>query len=122
MTRSRTIPKAAWQPFFDGLSAVAVGKRAEIEVASLDIGDQIVAEWLPLLGMTYDPRDDLLDIAVAGLNHRIRRPRQIVTEEGDDGVELIAVISEDDTQQVVRLKEPLMLSPKRVPDRAQTTV
>jgi Family of unknown function (DUF5335) len=113
MTKSRTIPKAAWQPFFDSLSAVVVGKRAEIEVASLDIGDQIVAEWLPLLGMTYDPGDDLLDIAVTGLNHLIRRPRQIVTEEGDDGVELIAVISEDDTQQVVRLKEPLMLSPKR---------
>jgi hypothetical protein len=40
-----------------------VGKRAKVEAASLDLGDQIVAEWVPLLGVTYDARDDLLDVA-----------------------------------------------------------
>ncbi len=113
MTKSLTVPKKDWRTFFESLSAVSVGKRVEIEAASLDIGDQIVAEWLPLLGMTYDSRDDLLDIALPGLNHLIRRPQQILIEESENGVELIAVISEDETQQVLRLKEPLLL-PARV--------
>jgi len=109
MTTSRRIPKAAWRTYFDSLSGALVGKRAEIEAASLDIGDQIVAEWLPLIGITYDSRDDLLDVAVAGLNHLIREPQQVLIEEGDAGVEIIAVIAADGSQQVVRLKEPLML-------------
>jgi hypothetical protein len=36
------------------LSQGLVGAQAEIEVASLDLGDQIEAEWLPLLGITYE--------------------------------------------------------------------
>ena len=42
-------------------------RRAEIEVASLDLGDQIEAEWLPLLGITYDDKDDVLEIALEEL-------------------------------------------------------
>jgi hypothetical protein len=37
---------------------------AEIEVASLDLGDQIQAEWLPLIGITYDPNDDVVEVAL----------------------------------------------------------
>jgi hypothetical protein len=109
MTTSRTIPKAAWRTFFDSMSGALLGKRAEIEAASLDIGDQIVAEWVPLLGITYDLRNDLLDVAVGGLNHLIRHPQQVLIEEGENGVEIIAVVAADGSQQVVRLKQPLML-------------
>jgi len=55
------VPKAEWRAFFDRMSKALTGKRAEIEVASLDLGDQITAEWLPLIGITYDLHDDLLD-------------------------------------------------------------
>jgi len=109
MTTSRTIPKAAWRTFFDSMSGGLVGKRAELEAASLDIGDQIVAEWVPLLGITYDSRNDLLDVAVGGFNHLIRHPQQVLIEEAENGVEIIAVVAADGSQQVVRLKEPLML-------------
>jgi len=106
---SRTIARTEWRGFFDHLSDAVVGKRAEIEVASLDLGDQIVAEWMPLLGITYDARDDLLDVALSGLNHLIRRPREIYVQEGPRGVETVAVLSEDGVKQVLRLKDPLML-------------
>ena len=32
------------------MSKALLGKRAEIEVASLDLGDQIAVEWIPMLG------------------------------------------------------------------------
>ena len=38
------------------MSKALLGKWAEIEVASLDLEDQIVAEWVPLLGITYEVR------------------------------------------------------------------
>lgn len=106
---SRTIPQPEWRAFFDGMADVLVGKRAEVEAASLDLGDQIVAEWLPLLGVTYDAQDDLLDVAMSGLNHLIRRPRDIYVQEGPKGVETVAVVSADGMKQILHLRDPLML-------------
>jgi Family of unknown function (DUF5335) len=83
---SRTIPQPEWRAFFDSMADALVGKRAEVEVASLDLGDQIVAEWVPLLGVTYDAQDDLLDVALSGLNHLIRRPKELYIQEGPQGI------------------------------------
>ena len=71
------IDKGDWRAFFDWLSQSLLGARAEIEVASLDLGDQIEAEWLPLLGITYDDKDDLLEVALDGLDHLIYGPREV---------------------------------------------
>ena len=57
-------------------------KAAEIEVASLSLGDQVEAEWLPLHGITYDPNDDLVEVALEGLDHMIRKPREIYPRTG----------------------------------------
>ena len=48
----RSVPRAEWRTFFDHVSASLLGKRAEIEVAALDLGDQVIAEWLPVLGIS----------------------------------------------------------------------
>lgn len=105
------VPQSEWQAFFDRMSGALLGKWAEIEVAALDLGDQIIAEWVPLLGITYDARDDLLDVALDRTNHLIRHPREILVEESAAGLASVAVIDEDDVRQVVRFKEPLMLPP-----------
>ena len=81
MAQMLSVPKSQWRPFFDRVSKEVVGKRAEIEVASLELGDQIVAEWVPLLGITYDAKNDLLDIALDTINHLILHPRDIVVDE-----------------------------------------
>ena len=105
-----SVPKAEWGPFFDRMSKGLLGKLAEIEVASLDLGDQIEAEWLPMIGITYDSADDLLDVALDRVDHLIHHPREIVVEEAPEGLVSVAVVDADGTRQIVRLKEPLMLS------------
>lgn len=111
MSQLQIVPQSEWRPFFDRMSKALLGKRAEIEVASLDLGDQIVAEWVPMLGITYDSGDDLLDVALDRANHLIRHPREILVEEGQTGLESVAVVDGDGTRQIVRLREPLMLPP-----------
>src|SRR5262245_9350146 len=110
MSNLRTVPKSEWRAFFDVMSAALVGKQAEIEVASLDVGDEIVTEWIALLGVTYDSHDDLLDVALDRLDHLIRSPREILVEEGPTGIASIAVLTEDGTKQVLRLRDSLRLS------------
>jgi hypothetical protein len=62
------LEKSQWRGYFDRVSNALVSKRAEIEVASLKLGDRIEAEWLPLLGISYDPKNDVIDIALEGKN------------------------------------------------------
>jgi hypothetical protein len=106
-----TIPREQWRTFFDRMSKGLLGKQAEVEVASLDLGDQITAEWIPLLGITYDSRDDLIDVAFDRANHLIRHPSQIVVDETTEGLASVAVVDAEGVRQIVRLKDPFRLPP-----------
>ena len=113
--RTRTLEKSEWKSYGDGVSGLLAGKRAEISVNALGIGSQIQAEWAPLLGVTYDPKDDLFEIALDGLDHLIRQPRRISVLEGPHGLESIEIVDAEGNQHVVTLREPLALpSPDRV--------
>jgi hypothetical protein len=92
---AQKIEKPEWQAFFDTLSKGLVGMRAEIEVASLALGDQIVAKWLPLLGITYDPKGDLLEIALDGLDHMIRKPREVYADSANGALLNLEIIDAD---------------------------
>jgi len=109
MTTLRTVPQAEWRSFFDRMSKALPGKLAEIEVASLDLGDQIVAEWVPLLGVTYDSKDDLVDVALDRLDHLIRHPKEITASETEDGVASFAIVDAENARQEVKFRLPLML-------------
>lgn len=106
---NRNIPESEWRSFFDRMSKALLGKWAEIEVAQLDLGDQIVAEWIPLLGVTYDSKDQLLDVALDRLDHLIRQPKEIIVDETANGLASVAVVDGNGARQVVKFKAPLML-------------
>jgi hypothetical protein len=103
------LEKSIWQPYFDAVSKVLSGKRAEIEVAALDLGDQIEADWLPLLGITYDPKDDLIEVALEGVGHLIPRPREVWVETEGLDLSSIEVIDSNGVRQIVMLRDALML-------------
>jgi hypothetical protein len=111
MATWRDLPKTEWRGFFDRMSKSLLGKWAEIEVASLDLGDQIVDEWVPMLGITYDSRDDLLDVGLDRGNRLIRNPCTIDVEDGAGGLAAVAVIDAEGARHVIRMKEPLALPP-----------
>ena len=83
---NRKIDKTEWKQFFDFLSKQVEGTRAEIEIASLTLGDQIEAEWLPVIGLVYDHKDNSVEIALEAskrdvVDHIIRKPREIYFAE-----------------------------------------
>ena len=103
--------KSEWQPYFDNVSKALAGEQAEIEVSSLELGNQIEAKWLPLLGITYDPKSDVVEVLVEGLDHLIHHPQTVYIEHNGGGLSSMEVIDDSDTRQIVRLRSPLMLSP-----------
>src|SRR5258708_38327597 len=96
------------------MSRILVGKRAEIEVASLSLGDQIEAEWLPLIGIVYDPKNDLVEIALEDVDHMIRHPQELVAVFGLAGLDSLAITDADGTRQGVKFSD-LLLLPKPIP-------
>ena len=113
---AKQFEKSQWRTYFDRMSKALVGKRAEIEVASLKLGDQIEAEWLPLLGISYDPKDDIIEIALEGVDHLIPKPREVYVEENGLELSSLEVIDAEGTHQIIVLKDPMML-----PAPAQST-
>jgi hypothetical protein len=109
----RRLEKREWRPFLDGMSKILDTAVAEVEVASLNLGDQTEAEWVPLNGITYDPRDDIVEIALDGVDHMIRKPREIYVDNGAAGLTSIEIVNADGIKEIVKLKDRLMLPPAR---------
>jgi hypothetical protein len=109
--QTRKLEKTEWGPYADRVSRALIGKQAQVEVVGLELGDQVEAEWLPLLGITYDHKDDVFEIALEGLDHLIHHPREVYVAEGPTGVSSLEVVDAEGTRQIVRLKDPLALPP-----------
>jgi hypothetical protein len=112
---NRKVDKAEWKQFFDVLSKQVEGTHAAIEVASLKLGDQIEAEWLPLIGLVYDHKDNSVEIALEVskldvVDHIIREPREIYFAEDGRQFMGLDIIDLEGTHHIVKLKDPLMLS------------
>jgi hypothetical protein len=107
---ARSLSKTEWQGYFDLMSKGLLGKQAEVEIGGLVLGDHVLAKWLPLLGITYDPKGDLVEIALEGVDHLIRHPQEIFVEDGPEGLRTMEIIGADQYRQIIKLREPLMLT------------
>jgi len=106
---SMKIGQDAWKPYFDEMNKHLEGKQAFVEIASLALGDQVQAEWAPLLGIAYDARDNQIEILLEGVDHAIPNPKNVYVGYGDQGLEAIEIVDADDTQRIIRLRMPLTL-------------
>jgi hypothetical protein len=103
------LEKREWHPYFDRVSKTLDGKRAEIEIDALNVGAQVEAEWLPLLGITYDQKDDIVEIIVEGLDHLVHKPKEVFVTQDGTLLSSMEVIDDSDYRHIVRLRDPLML-------------
>jgi hypothetical protein len=108
---TRALVRAEWRGYCDRISRAVAGKRVELDVASLELGDHVEARWLPLLGVVFDARGDVLEVALEGVGHSIVGPRKILLEETERGLVAIEIVGADDTVETVRFREPLRVEP-----------
>ncbi len=108
---TRQIERNDLKSYLDGFSTIMPTELVEIEVAALDIGDQIEAEWAPLSGITYDPKDDVVvvDIDDGAVEHMIRSPQEFIVDEDDNGIHSFSVRDADGRLHIIKLKAPKAL-------------
>lgn len=105
----RKLDKSTWASALDVMSQIAVGKRAEIEIASAQLGTHIEAQWLPLLGITYDAKNDVVAVALDDLDHVVHAPREMYVDDNTLWLSSLEIIDNDGVEHIIKLRDPLML-------------
>jgi hypothetical protein len=103
------LAKSSWKAYFDRVAKVLGTKLVELEVTSLRLGDQVEVDWVPLIGLTYDPKNDVLSLVVEGIEHNIQHPQQIHVEQDVETLHSIEIKDASGEQHILLLKDPLRL-------------
>jgi hypothetical protein len=106
---ARKMERGEWQAYLDRVSKGLGAQQAEIEVDSLDLGSQVEHDWAPVTGISYDPKDDLVEVIVDDLDHMIAKPREIWVEEVAGALGNVDVIDAEGRHHLVRFRAPLAL-------------
>jgi|SRR5215469_9736894 len=117
----RRLERADWIAFCAYASRGLIGRHTNIEVASREIGTRLEARRLPLFGMAYDPKNDVLELFVGQRRHLIWGPREFYVDEAPLGLVCMEIINAEDVREIVTLREPPMLpDPAAVSGRVVT--
>lgn len=103
------LERALWRPYLDEFSKKLSGEEAEVRVAGMKLGSQVEAEWVPLRGITYDHKDDILMISLEGLEHIIHNPKTIYVDTGNGVLTSLEAADADGVRCVIQLRKPLAL-------------
>jgi hypothetical protein len=125
---TRRVPNDQLEAYFDRFTKHFLLREStnavDVEVLSQDWGDQFAAEGAHLYGITYDPKDNAIEFAIEGGDHRVTKPREVWTAEEFDGfVKAIEVVRDDGTREVARVNRmgvaPASSAPTEQPRRTQ---
>ncbi len=109
MAVTKQLPRAQWKEYFDNFTKAFLEdlnpEDAVVEIVDPKLGDQFESSHARVLGVTYDPKDNVFEVALEGVDHLIYQPKEIWVVEEDNGfVSTIEVVRDDGTKEVIRLQ------------------
>jgi hypothetical protein len=100
---TRKLDEQEWHKYFDESARALRGLKATVEVVAADVGAQFVAEGLGIVGITYDQKDKLLEVALEGMDHLIRHPQEIYVDETPHGLAVVEATDADGRKHIVQI-------------------
>jgi hypothetical protein len=109
MPTTRELPRAEWKGYFDRFTRAHLegggSEAATVEVISPTLGDQFEVSAVRLLGLTYDPKSEALEVLLDGVDHLIFQPKGIWLLEGEPGfIATLEVVHPDDTREIIYVR------------------
>jgi hypothetical protein len=104
-----TLDRDQWRSTLDGWTSDHVGDEVTIEVLDPSVGHQYEAEKLPFSYLNYDPKDDVVIIAVGGdsprfpvpLRHMVPHPAEVDVATEDVPEPAVRIVDRDGTTTLV---------------------
>lgn len=114
----RKLERSEWDGLCLRMTRYCSGMQAMVEVMSVEFGCQVEVHRSPMFGMSYDPRNDVLELLIGDLDHLIRAPRELYFDDSPLGRIALQIVGADGVRQIVTLQYPPMLpSPDRDANR-----
>ncbi len=109
------IPREAWARFLDDLSKRRFEWKTKLEVMNGDLGDQILSDGLPLMGITLEEgrSGPVVEIALAKdadhhQTHNIFKVKSVeLLPNLEDAGGILSIEEEDGTRTLIRIIEPM---------------
>ena len=109
MSDTSTTDRKAWVEQLDRLTKERAGQQVTIEILDPTYGDQPGAERLPFAYASYDPKDDVVVVAVGGgnsakypvvLRHMVWHPTEL---DVDNDAGAVRIVDADGTTTITIL-------------------
>lgn len=109
MAVTKQLPREQWKEYFDNFTKAFLEdlnpEDAVVEIVNPKLGDQFESDYARVIGVSYDPKDNVFEVALEGVDHLVYHPKEIWVVEEDNGfVSTIEVVREDDTKEIIRLQ------------------
>jgi hypothetical protein len=116
---TRQIPRGEWKPFLERFTREHLREpphTTTVEVLSPAMGDQLEARNQRLLGLNYDPKSDVLEVLLEGIDHLVFRPVELwVIESEDRFLSTLELVRPDGTRELLHLHRGGSPAPLRHP-------
>jgi hypothetical protein len=77
---------------------------ADVEVLSPTLGDQQVVSGGHLVGITYEPKGNTLEVELESGNVRAFQPKEVwVVEEENGFLRAVEIVRDDDTRELIQV-------------------
>ena len=118
MTQSFVVPKPLWAAFVQTLSERATGRPVRVQVESLSLGDQELAEREPLLEIDFETKGSSEGALLISLGsnsveetHVVKSPRTMAVGLNEGSfAEWLAIEEEDGTKTIITFEHQLKLN------------
>jgi len=98
---AKVLAKEDWSGYFSQINKKVEGKRVRIEVLGALLGDQVLVKSVSLLGVTYEAKEERIELMLKGITHVIDKPRKVSVQEDDGVVRAIEVVDGDERHQLL---------------------
>ena len=110
MSTTKRLTADGMEEYFDRFSKHFLNSASagtDVEITSRELGDQVLAAGAHLIGITYDPDTQALEVELETGDHRAYRPKEVwAVEEPDGFIRAIEIVRDDDSSEIVRMRRP----------------
>ncbi|HEY2444302.1 MAG TPA: DUF5335 family protein [Rhizomicrobium sp.] len=99
-----------WHSYLKTLSRALNRDQAEIWLDWPDLAHEVEPVWLPLLGIAYDSKNNLIKVVLEGLHHFVQNAVSVVVEGNGASISAVKIVDGNNAQQIVQLRDPVMLA------------
>jgi hypothetical protein len=105
----RKLEKSEWESYFNEWDkkyreGLVPKREVQIEMVNPDLGDQVETFWQELVGLDYDPKNDIFEVAAERHDHLIHKPTEIYVDEENDDIKVVEVVQWDGTKHIISFK------------------